>query len=286
LITLTNRMANTPDKEEALMNTVDPSSTQATMTWRVGQETAVNIDEILVRGTVRKVNLTNDSYLVDFVWPPTLGKWKQWVHVSDIQCASKAPPSAISGAELKAQKREQQKQLTAPSNPKKRIADASEHVRRRSDNGNRKVHTQKKGRPSDKARKPNKASEQKTSIPAQPNSEKQTTDQEAMNHIANGELIYYIVGQQLTTGTVLRYAPLADQYAVRFQVGEEEYFSFLPASSICRIPSSHDSLGSAPQEPVLLMQTSEPSLVNLTMNPGKTAASPPVVEDSDDSKQM
>ena len=277
-------MANTPDKEEALLNTVDPSSTQATMIWRVGQEAAVDIDEILVRGTVRKVDLAKDSYLVDFVWPPTLGKWKQWVHVSDIQCASKAPPSAISEAELKTQKRAQQKQLTAPSNPKKRNADASEHVRHRSDSGNRKLHTQKKGKLANKSRKPNKASEQKTNDPAQPNSEEQTADQEALNRIANGENIYYIVGQQLTTGTVLRYAPLADQYAVRFEVGEEEYFSFLPASSICRIPPSHVELGSTPQEPVLLMQTSEPSLLNLTKNPEKTAASPSVVEDSDDSK--
>jgi hypothetical protein len=135
-------------------------------------------------------------------------------------------------------------------------------------------------------RKNNRASKQKTSAPAQPNSERQTTDQEAQKNIANGELVYYIVGQQLTTGTVLRYAPSADQYAVRFEVGEEEYFSFLPASSICRIPPSHSALGSATQESVLLIQTSEPSPVNLTGTLKKTATSPPVVEDSEDSEQM
>ena len=279
-------MSNTPDKGGVQANMIAPTVTPTTLLLRVGQEVAVEIDEILVMCTVRGVNQTGDSYQVNFVWPPTLRKYKQWVDVSEIQCESKAPPAVIASDDLKAQEKAQQAQLAASNKSKKRRTDDLTHVRQVETDSDERVHSQKKKKPAAKEKKNNLASKQSTRASAQPSSANQTAEQVSSDLITNGELIYYIVGQQLITGIVLRYAPSANQYAVRFEVGEEEYFSFLPASSICRIPPSHSVLAVTTQEPVLIMQTSEPTPKNLTGTQKKTAMSPSVVEDSEENGQM
>jgi hypothetical protein len=240
----------------------------------------------MVRCTIRKVNLAGDSYQVNFVWPPTLRKYKQWVDVSDIQCKSKAPPAAMAFDDLKAQEKEQHAQLAASNKSKKRHAGDLTYVRQVETDSDEKAHTQKKKKPAAKEKKNSRTPKQSARAPARSNNANQTAEQAPSNLITNGELIYYIVGQQLFTGIVVRYAPLANQYAVRFEVGDEEYFSFLPASSICRIPPSHSALTVTTQEPVLIMQTSGPTPKNQTGTQKKTTMSPSVVDDSEEDGQM